>query len=226
MPLDCSPLYEGRPDSDPFAAISSMPEYESARSRLFAGGTFFRSKLTSADTQSPDCNNISLEVTRPNPSLEGIDLVVYFNEVEVERYSVTQDLNCTAPGEPPPPPGIGNDVAIPALRTATTDSLYISMPVRGTDLQDGGTTPPPPIIPTDDACLSEFEITAMTGGSGSLAADVPNIDTGPDRTMTYISTHEDDNGNPVEPPQDEKLQQFDFDNDAFISYVPNADCRI
>ena len=100
------------------------------------------------------------------------------------------------------------------------------MPVRGTDLQDGGTVPPPMILPTDDACLSEFAITAMTGGSGSLAADVPNIDTGPDRVMTYISTHEDDNGNPVEPPQDEKLQQFDFDTNAFISYVPNEDCRI
>ena len=227
--LDCSPLYEGGPDFT-VGPDAFIPPYTQARSRLFAGGTFFRSKLTfggSTDSQSPDCNDVSLRVYRPDPFNDRIDLVVYFRGEEVERYITTQVTNCTAPGNPPPPAGIGGNVAIPDLRTQTETSEYIMMPARGTDAQDSCIE----ILfildcPEDAACLVEFNDTNMSGGTGIADADIPNIKTGPERTLAYITQYEDANGNPVVPSQNEKLVQYDYDNLVFIPYVPNADCRI
>lgn len=245
--LDCSPLYTGRPDFEVEDGGSSIPSYTQSRSRLKRGGTFFRSKLIPTfkiaqtladsdevtadnvaadssnlaggpDSQSLDCNDISLRVFRPNAIEDRIDLVVYFRGVEVERYIVTQDINCTAPGNPPPPAGLGNNVAIPALRAATASSDFISMPGRGTDAQD--------LLGEDNGCLSEFADTNMSGGSGVPDADIPNIKTGPERTIAFITLFENANGTLVIPPLSDKLVQFDYDNEVFTPYVPNADCRI
>ena len=89
--LDCSPCYEGRPDFIP-GPDSILPQEALTRSRLVAGGTFFRSKLAvpgDSDFQGDICNSIAVSVISAGTAF---DLIVYFEDVEVERYSTTQDL--------------------------------------------------------------------------------------------------------------------------------------
>lgn len=224
--LNCEPCYDGRPDYDPSLGTAILPKFDLSRSRLFAGGTFFRSKLGPGDTQSGETNNIALEVV--NTALDEMTLYVYYNNIEVESYAVFQDDECTAGGDPPPPPAVGINVGIPSLRTATASSAYITMPARTTDAQD-----PCELVlfvlvcPSDAACLSVFAKTNMTGGDGlPLEAEVPAIRTGPDRTFVFIDSKEDANGFIGDPGPGENLNQWNFDTSEWTSYVIDADCAL
>lgn len=208
--LDCAPCYDGRPDIDPGAA-SALPQEALARSRLFAGGTFFRSKYAvpgDSDFQGVICNSISLQVVAVGTDW---DLIVYFKDVEVERYSTTQSMTCSI--EEP-------SSAISALRTLTAASSYISMPSRGSDEQDEDVMMMPP---SDDVCLSFFTKTNMSGGVGPGEADVSSIRTGPDRTIAFINTKENANGTPVD---SKTLIQWNYDIDQWVSYALDQDCAI
>ena len=236
--LDCSPCFTGRPDFIP-GADSILPQEALRRSRKFAGGTFFRSKLTvpgDTDFQGDLCNDISLEVilTGNDGGNDNFDLVVYAEttvaittvdtttiladtdtitadlrdnvDVEVERYSVSQDDTC---------PISGTGTAINSLRSQTASSLYISMPSRGSDAQDAGGM--------DSDCLAAFGKTDMTGGKGPAAAQLPTIRTGPDRTIVFVTSKENASGTPT---TSKTLIQWDFDDLQFIAYVLDADCAI
>ena len=208
--LDCSPCYEGAPDIVPGAA-SALPQESLARSRLFAGGTFFRSKYAvpgDSDFQGVICNSIALSVVAIGTDW---DLIVYFEDVEVERYSTTQAVACSM---------LMPSSAISDLRTQTAASSYISMPARGTDEQDEDVLMMPP---TDDPCLSFFTKTNMAGGVGPGEADVSSIRTGPDRTIAFISTKENANGKPV---SSKTLIQWNYDILQWVSYALDADCAL
>ena len=223
--LDCSPCsITNRPEYDPNLGTAVLPVYNLARSRLFAGGTFFRSKLAPGDTQGIETNNIALAVE--NTAEDEMTLIVYYNDVEVERFAVFQVDNCRAPGDPPPPTAIGINVGIPALRTATASSEYISMPARTTDAQDAcELVMMVEICPADDPCLTTFSKTNMSGGSGPAESEVPSIRTGPDRTFIYIDSKEDANGFTYDPPAGQNLNQWNFDTLEWATYVIDADCR-
>jgi len=208
--LICSPCYIGRPAFIPGAG-SVLPQEALTRSRETAGGTFFRSKLTvpgDADFQGVICNDISLEVvlTGNSGGNDNFDLVVYFKDVEVERYSISQDDTC---------PTAGTGTAINSLRSQTASSLYISMPARGSDAQDIGGM--------DSDCLTAFVKSNMIGGNGPGELDVPSIRTGPDRTIVFVSTKENASGTPA---SSKTLIQWDYDNLQFIAYVIDADCAL
>ena len=209
--LDCSPCYEGRPETEPGAPSALLITEASSRSRLFAGGTFFRSKLTvsgSSDFQGSLCNDISLSVVSAGTDF---DLIVYFEGAEVERYSTTQSLSCSM---------VMPSSAIDELRTQTATSLYISMPARGTDEQDEDVMMLPP---TDDPCLSFFSLTAMSGGAGPSEADVAAIRTGPERTIAYVEEIENGNGALI---SSRTLSQWNFDTLQWVAYVLDADCAL
>ena len=203
--LDCSPCYEGRPNFIP-GPDSILPQEDLTRSRLFAGGTFFRSKLTvigDSDFQGSICNSIALSIVSAGSVF---NLIVYFEDVEVERYNTTQDLSC---------PTSGSDVAIPDLRSQLTSSIYISMPSRGTDELDSSGM--------DSPCLSSFSKTNMTGGVGPSENEVESIRTGSDRTIAFISTKENSNGTPV---VSKTMIQWNYDTLQWIAYILDSDCAI
>ena len=207
--LDCSPCYTGRPDYNPNLGTAVLPLETLARSRLFAGATFFRSKLAvpgDSDFQGAICNSISIAVIQAGAAM---DLVIYFEDIEVERYATTQDVTC---------PTLGGGVAIPALRSATSSSQYISMPTRDTDTNDPGGV--------DGACLTPFAKTAMTGGDGPGEAEVAAIRTGPDRTIAFISSKENANGVTSQPGAGSNLIQWNYDTLQWIAYVIDADCAL
>jgi len=208
--LNCAPCYEGRPGIEP-GNPSALPQEALSRSRLFAGGTFFRSKYAvsgDSDFQGSICNSIALSVVAVGTDW---DLIVYFEDVEVERYSTTQDMNCSI--ELP-------SSAISELRTLTATSQYITMPSRGSDEQDEEVMMLPP---TDDACLSFFAKTSMTGGSGPGESNLTSIRTGPERTIVFVDTKENANGTPVD---SKTLIQWNYDISQWVSYVLDADCAI
>ncbi len=212
--LICEPCFDGRPDYDPNLGTAILPLETLARSRKTSGGTFFRSKLTvpgDTDFQGVLCNDISLEVvlTGNSGGNDNFDLVVYFEDIEVERYSVVQDDTC---------PVMGTGTAINSLRAQTASSIYISMPVRGTDAQDAGGM--------DSMCLTAFAKSNMSGGDGPGEADVPLIRTGPDRAIVFISSRENSAGTPFAPGAGSNLIQWDFDALQFIAYVIDADCAL
>ncbi len=203
--LDCSPCYDGRPDTIPGAG-SVLPQESLARSRLFAGGTFFRSKFAvtgDSDFQGKICNSISLSIVSAGSKF---DLIIYFEDVEVERYSTTQDTSC---------PEDGKNVAIRALRSLIAFSAYISMPSRGSDAQDFGGM--------DNSCLSPFTKTNMSGGGGPGESDITSIRTGSNRTIAFVSTKENSNGTSV---SSKTMIQWNYDTVQWVAYILDADCAI
>jgi len=208
--IDCSPCFEGEPDFVPGPA-SALPQEDLARSRLFAGGTFFRSKYAvsgDSDFQGSICNSIALSVVSAGTAWE---LIVYFEDEVVERYSTIQAVNCSI---------MLPSSAISDLRSQTASSSYISMPPRGSDEQDEDVLMMPP---TDDPCLSFFTKTNMTGGAGPGEADVPSIRTGPDRTIVFVDTKENGNGTPV---NSKTLIQWNYEILQWVAYVLDADCAL
>jgi hypothetical protein len=196
--MSCSPSYSFRPTDRSSPVQSSAPGFVEHRSRLFAGGTFFRSI-----EQGQDQNDISLEaIITPTD----ITLNVYVLAVLQETFVVPQVFVIGGP-----PDFIGScSGGIPALRAAVNDSItgsnIIEMPVRGFDIFDFGTDP------VDD-CLSAFSTISMAGGSGPPAganqAFLDSIFTGTERTLVIIITTEAANGFPITPGADRRVRQWD-----------------
>ena len=168
-----------------------MPGFTEHRSRLFAGGTYFRSV-----GQGQDKNDISLEITL---GAADATLTVRILGVFQESFTVGQTAVlgvCTG--------------GITALRSAVNGgSSIIEMPARGTDIFDSGTDDP-------GNCLSAFADTNMSGGDGAPAnatqAFLDTIFTGTElggRSMIAVRSTEDANGNPVDPPASRRVQQWD-----------------
>jgi len=186
--MSCKPPYDYRPTMPPVADCSA-PSFAEHRSRLFIGGTYFRSIK-----QGPEWNNISIKVETVSSPIT-YDLIVSYESVVKETYNVTQV-----------PDGNGGcDInGIDLLRTAVNGvSSYIEIYERGKDVQfdSGG---------MDEDCLSAFVETYMGGGSGGPVddAEITKIYTGHERTMIVISTSERQNGTPTNPPAERHVQQW------------------
>ena len=225
--LNCSPCYEGRPDYDPNGGTAILPIENITRSRLFAGGTFFRSKLNYGgdnDFQGSICNEIELQVSIVSTT---VTLNVYFEDELVESYTTSQGVDCGSVG-----PGDGGEIitynAIGKLRSLTSSSKYITMPARGTDEEDPSVRlgPGETGAPADALCIDSFGRTNMKGGSGPGANNLTSIRTGPDRTIVFIRTKENANGEIIEPGAGNNLQQWDYDAEAWIPFIQDADCAL
>lgn len=214
--MTCEPSFAYRPTDRPEPAQSSAPLFTEHRSRLTAGGTFFRSI-----DQGIDENDISLEATTDGTFPLELTLTVRVLGVIEETFVVQQTFVPGTPGGPgtPPVPPPTDDTCIggiSALRAAVNDvstgSLIIEMTARGFDIFDGGTDPA-------DNCLTAFADTPLTGGDGPPSnASQPFLDsifTG-QRTMIIIDTTEDITGFPVTPGPSKRVQQYDGTD--FISY--------
>ena len=189
--MSCAPSYVYTPTFTPGSTTCTIPVYNKHRARLFAGGTYFRSKY-----QSSDWNNITLRI-----HIDGSNhiLTVSHPDYPTETFSVAQIASID--GILPCTPGIAEMRA--AVNHATTGSDVIEMPVRGSDIQfDAGGV--------DSLCLSTFVVTNMTGGSGAPTdgASLANIRTGPERSIIALQTMEAVDGTPITPPESERTQQW------------------
>lgn len=195
-------------------------------------GLFARSKLNLGgfdDAQGTICNLLSIQIVAvdnsvpPNGVIDQFDLVVFFQGVEVERYVTTlheEDCGFIVQGPPnddAPNMVINDSVAIQDLRTQINGSSnYISMPVRGTDVNDRG---------VDPTCLAAEGPTFLEGAIGPTIANVPAVRTGPQRSILYTNSKEiDDFGNLGWPTSDNMIQ-WNFDSELWVPYGPDADCR-
>lgn len=189
-------------------------------------GLFARSKLSfggSSDFQGQVCNTLSLQIISvdnsipPDGIIDQFDLVVYFMGVEVERYVTTlQPEDC---GDLILPEGglVSDNGAIEDLRTqVNATSNYISMPIRGTDVNDNG---------VDPTCLDASGPTSLEGAVGPTAANVPAIRTGPERSLLFTNSKEIDNNGNLGWPTSDNIIQWDFDTEFWVPYGPNEDCR-
>lgn len=210
--MSCVPQYPFRPKFVASDVKCIALTFEEHRSRLFGGGTFFRSI-----DQGEDRNNITLEITvvGPSPGTQTVDLFVRFNTNLVESFQVTQTVN-----------GIGNCTAggISALRATVTGSAFIEMLTRGTDFFDSGGS--------DDStgCVSAFAEQNMTGGDGEPVADnkalINSIRTGPERTIIINTTTENSVGFPVTPSTSRRIRQFNGTEFITFSNLVAGSCPI
>jgi len=203
-------------DSTQFTADQTFFKIVSiyARSKLVYGGE--------SDVQGQICNSIALQIISvdntvpPNGIIDQYDLVVFFFGVEVERYVTTlQPENC---GDLILPDGglVSDGGAIADLRTqVNASSDYISMPIRGTDVNDNG---------ADPICLADEGPTFLAGAAGPLEAQLAAVRTGPQRSFLFTSSKENALGVLVFPGSD-RMTQWDFDIEFWVPYAPNADCR-
>ena len=224
--LDCRPCYDGRPDYDPAGGSAVLPIENSRRARLFGAGTFFRSKLNiggDPDFQGSVCNDIAVEVViqaQQDPTDDYIVfLYVYFQNERVETFTAAQPWNCGAT--------VGMEIvttqAFRSLRQQLdTSSNYLTMPPRGTDIDD---RPSGMEIISDATCVTGLRKTNLSGGSGPGTSDstLSAIRTGPQRTLAFIQTKEDSDGDIFEP---REIIQFDYDARAWIPYVQDGDCAL
>ncbi len=188
---------------------SSAPAFTEHRSRLFAGGTFFRSIR-----QGNDRNNLSLEAI-VTPAT--ITLNVRFSAAIEEVFVVPQVF------VPLPPPGVCIG-GIAALRSAVNaGSTFIEMPARGFDFFDSGTDP-------INNCLISFPDTPMTGGSGpptvGIQSFLDSVFTGTERTMIVIDTTENATGFPVTPPTSRRVQQWNGTQWSIYSNLVQGACPV
>jgi hypothetical protein len=226
MPLlDCRPPYAYRPNFTENGQCTA-PGFIEKRARLFAGGTFFRSK-----NAGEGMNLIAVEYTQPTTT---VVLNIYDDGALVE----TWDSGVT-PETPPvgsPSPDCAGTVAAALRVIVNANSNYIEMP----SVDYGGVSfalqpiflasNPPSSTPPGDDCDNLFGPTTLADGEGPPTDDtgLASIRTGPDRSMVIlreteiVNNNASDQGLLVTPPQDQKVRQWDGFN--WIQYVPNADC--
>lgn len=203
MIKNCYPEYVYVPDfvvtpAGEVAPDCIAPGYTENRARLFAGGTYFRSKL-----QGPSWNNTQVRVI---DNLNGtLTCTVTHPSYPIETYIVTQTPGAL-PGDPCSPNGIGS------LRTAMNNNptSILELYTRGIDMFDIGGE--------DAPCLSAFPFVSLSGGSGGPtdSAGLAGIRTGPTRSIIIIRTQEDINGYPITPPASKRVQQWN--GTSWISY--------
>lgn len=212
--MSCKPPYDYIPIAAPVADCAA-PVYPEHRSRLLAGGSYFRSI-----EQGEEWNKISIEITdNIDGNADKYRLTVkYYNGAghtisDTETYDVIQI------------PGAGDGIStcdtsgINLLRAAVNGvSNYIEMYERGSDTEfdESG---------IDVGCISTAIETFMSGGSGGPtdASVLANIHTGTQRTLIVISTTEREDGTPTNPPAERKVQQWS--GSEWISYqnfIPGA----
>lgn len=219
--LDCRPPYDFVPDFRPDGQCTA-PGFVEKRARLFAGGTFFRSKNAGSSQ-----NLIAVQFTKPGST---VVLNVYNNGVLVESF----DSGTFSEIPPPEPSECDGDVA-KALRTlVNSGSDFIEMP----PIDHGGTSfgpeefiasNSPSSTPPGDDCDTLFGPTNLSGGSGppTTEAGLAGIRTGPQRALVIVQLTEVINNNSsdlgllVNPPSG-KVRQFDGVD--WIPYTPNSDC--
>lgn len=224
---DCRPDYSYRPNFTPSVGSGgpdcAAPVYEERRARLFAGGTFFRSK-----NGGESANLISIELLSSGSPI-GWSLNVYVDGVLEETFTTTQ----TEVGGSPCPPQVAA-----ALRVdVNANSNVIEMP----PIDYGGsavatdpifdTTSSDPLIP-GDRCVTSFGPTPLSGGDGPPTDDttLPTIRTGPERSLIILALSEiidreaSDPGILETPPQDEKVRQWN--GISWVAYIPNEDCQL
>lgn len=212
--MSCSPPYTFRPKFIPSDIPSIAPGYPEHRSRLTAGGTFFRSI-----EQGQDRNNITLELIKTGGfSPFTFTLNIRFNGNLVETFT---QLQTETPTVIPPPPTTCSG-GISGLRTQVNASNFIQMTARGFDIFDGGLDDP-------GNCLSPFAEQNMVGGDGEPPISTPlinSIRTGPERTIIIITTTEDNTGSPVTPPASKRIKQFDGTNFITFRNLIPGDCPL
>jgi hypothetical protein len=192
--MSCPPSYNYTPEFETTPAGQeapgcTAPTYTEHRARLFAGGTYFRSKL-----QGDTWNDTTIQVV--DNLNDTFTCTVSHPHYPAETYAVSQ-----TPGALPEDPCTPNGITgLRAAINANSDSI-VEMYVRATDVLDTG---------SDDPCLSAFTATQMSGGSGAPTDDagLAAIRTGPARSIIIVGTHEDINGNPVLPPPSRRVQQW------------------
>lgn len=209
----CSPSYSYRPEFKAGPPICTAPVYQEHRSRLhilkipylpmppngLLHGLFFRSK-----DQSYTVNNISLEMTSS-------DLNVYFFGQLVEQYPTSGGIS-----------SLRSRISGTSSTPYDVPSNYIEMPTFLFDIYD--------IVRTIEDTTSfgglfTFPVTKMIGGSGGPTdgSGLAGIRTGPDRSLIVIATTENLTGQPVTPPAEKRVRQWQGAN--WISYsnlIPRA----
>lgn len=223
------------PDATQDCTAATFVEW---RSRLYAGGTFFRSKLPGREA-----NLIELELIDSvggGPSPGNYILYVYFNGSFVERIPTTGDIfqgNPPIIGDPCDPNGITqlrDAVNGPSSGSGWTSngSNWVEMPTCDTGGPVSNTFESGFAPAGDDAdCLSAFARTFMTGADGPpIALGSPSLGspvggsvtrTGPERDIIILRTTEfrdglSDTGDVLEPDISRKVQQFN--GSTWITY--------
>jgi len=207
--MSCQPPYDYRPIAAP-VAFCSAPVFIEHRSRLFTGGSYFRSI-----EQGPLLNNISIQSSYIGSDVFRLTVRYYAVLSEAATDTETYDFIQTSAGSP-----LECDVGgIDTLRfLVNRDSQYIEMYTRGADTEFD-------IEGEDSICLDTFTETFMSGGSGGPqdGSIIANINTGPERTIIIINSTERADGTPTDPPVERKIQQWD--GSEWVTYqnlVPGA----
>lgn len=235
MPFeDCSPSYSYRPNFTPTCSYFGQagcitgqdckaPSFLEKRARLFAGGTFFRSKNAGSSA-----NLIAVEVINVTVG-SGILLNVYNDGTLVETYGPVASDNVS-----PCSPTAADDFR--SLVNANTNSLiemppidYGGEPFATTAVFDEDNAPED-MVPGDD-CMNLFPPTNLSGGEGPPTDDqtLASIRTGPERSLVIVKLTEiinndpTDDGKLVEPPF-EKVRQWNGVD--WVGYAPNSDCVV
>lgn len=205
--MSCLPSYTYTPTFTPSDTTCTLPAYNANRSRLFGGGTYFRSKL-----QGSRWNSIRLTIE--DIPAGKFTATITHPDYPTEIYTVDQSPG--AIDEPCSPNGIDN------LRSLiNVNSLIIEMYGRGLDIEfdPGG---------EDDLCLSVIAPTYFSGGQGgpSDGASLAAIRTGPSRSILAIQTMEAMDGTPVSPPPQLRTQQWNGTEWVEYSNTVPGNCPI
>ncbi len=226
MPIEvCQPPYTYRPSSTP-TEPAVAPSFREQRARLFAGGTFFRTKFG-----GPTANNIAVEYLDVSGTIR---VNVYENGGIVETFNTGLVPETPTVNPTPPPPFTCTRTVNPQIRNIiNSGSSYIEMPPLDYGGVEEGITPiwqsgnQPDDTPPGDDCASFFPVTNLTGG-GTAIPPISSIWTGPERTLIIaemseiVNGDETDDGIMILPPI--RVRQWDGSN--FIAYIPNSDCVI
>jgi len=235
--MSCQPSYSYRPifvpspDNFPGGNDSSIPTFIEKRSRLFAGGTFFRSKNASSSSNLIQVEYISV--------VGGVQLNVYSNGTLVESFGPVPGPETPIINPLSPPPTICVPTVNSSMRLLVNDiSNFIQMPQIDFGGESASSGPaaifdashlPTDVIPGDD-CSNLFLPTFLTGSSGPPEdnSSLLTIRTGPERSLVVVTIGEIINDNSFDDGQlqdllpNEKIRQWDGFN--WIPFITNADC--
>lgn len=214
----------------PEQQTATAPGFPEKRSRLFAGGTFFRSKLGSTSA------NLIEVAYRVNPSDSDQFFLDVYNDGTLEE--TFGPVNFDVPdllATEPPFCVLSANATMRGLVNEVSD--FIQMPPLDFGGNAGGPSEfeagnLPSDDPPGDDCAVAFSRTFLTGGNGppTDASSLNSIYTGPERTLVILTVTEivnDNSSDPgilVDPPPDQKVRQFD--GVGWIPYIPNEDCCI
>lgn len=196
MGNSCLPSYNYEPVFVSSSTTCQAPGYDEHRSRLTAGGGFFRSAA-----QGPDRNLIEAEFTA------GV-FRIYFNGSLVESYSQTS--------------GVGS---FAGLRSKLASSTYIEMPALGYDVYDTRIAEDDSLLGGGMSYFTRTSFTGGSGGPTD-STGLASIRTGPTRTIFVLRTTESDTGMSVDPPSYRKVQQWNGESWVTYSNTVPGNCPV